>query len=348
MLRETKENVQGTNSEAKETGTQINSVDQKEEGNIQPEQNEETRIQKNEESLRCSPGRGNTGHCAVMLYVGEGPRGSNDICSTLCQISVTPSATHNQTGPLWCWFPSGWACACSRLLWPSPTNSPVRLGVSPAATPTPIDVFNKWFEALFPCAGTLGCEVCCPVHQLLPCPPAAALPSPFHNPPPAGSTSHCLASSPLCPSCPSPSLLLIWMNVSSLSPWLLDFHTVQFSVSSGCFLFLNCCCPSFGCARRHSVSTYASFLTGNPDIFFLTRFFFFFLTRCFIGEYVLPFSRFCWWFPLLCKNFLVWCGPICLFFLFPFPEDIMSEKILLRNIQDFAVYVFFVVNLLCA
>ena len=31
MLRKTKENVQGTNSEAKETGTQINSVDQKEE-----------------------------------------------------------------------------------------------------------------------------------------------------------------------------------------------------------------------------------------------------------------------------------------------------------------------------
>ena len=29
MLRETKENVQGTNSDAKETGTQINNVDQK-------------------------------------------------------------------------------------------------------------------------------------------------------------------------------------------------------------------------------------------------------------------------------------------------------------------------------
>ena len=52
MLRETKENVQGTNSDAKETGTQINSVDQKDERNIQPEKNEETRIQKNEESLR--------------------------------------------------------------------------------------------------------------------------------------------------------------------------------------------------------------------------------------------------------------------------------------------------------
>ena len=31
MPRETKENVQGTNSDAKETGTQINGVDQKEE-----------------------------------------------------------------------------------------------------------------------------------------------------------------------------------------------------------------------------------------------------------------------------------------------------------------------------
>ena len=54
MLRETKENVQGTNSDGKETGTQINGVDQKEEGNIQPEKNEETRIQKNEQRLRNS------------------------------------------------------------------------------------------------------------------------------------------------------------------------------------------------------------------------------------------------------------------------------------------------------
>ena len=52
MLRETKENVQGTNSNEKETGTEINGVDQKEETNIQLEKNEETRIQKNEERLR--------------------------------------------------------------------------------------------------------------------------------------------------------------------------------------------------------------------------------------------------------------------------------------------------------
>ena len=52
MLRETKENVQGTNSEAKETVTQINGLEQKEERNIQPDKNEETRIRKNEERLR--------------------------------------------------------------------------------------------------------------------------------------------------------------------------------------------------------------------------------------------------------------------------------------------------------
>ena len=49
---EIKENIQGTNNDWKETGTQINGVDQKGERNILPEQNEETRIQKNEERLR--------------------------------------------------------------------------------------------------------------------------------------------------------------------------------------------------------------------------------------------------------------------------------------------------------
>ena len=52
MLSEIKENVQGTNSDRKETGTQSNGTDQKEERNIQPEKNEETRIQKNEERRR--------------------------------------------------------------------------------------------------------------------------------------------------------------------------------------------------------------------------------------------------------------------------------------------------------
>ena len=51
-LCEIKKNLQGTNSDVKETRTQINGLEQKEERNIQSEQNEETRIQKNEERLR--------------------------------------------------------------------------------------------------------------------------------------------------------------------------------------------------------------------------------------------------------------------------------------------------------
>ena len=47
-----KKNIQGTNSEGKETENQINNFEEKEEINIQPAQNEKTRIQKNEERLR--------------------------------------------------------------------------------------------------------------------------------------------------------------------------------------------------------------------------------------------------------------------------------------------------------
>ena len=64
----------------------------------------------------------------------------------------------------------------------------MRLGVSPAAAPTPMGVFNQRFEALFPRAGALGYVVCfAPRHSsrficagvwglgMLP----AALPAPF-------------------------------------------------------------------------------------------------------------------------------------------------------------------------
>ena len=112
------------------------------------------------------PGWANAGCFAVTLYVGEGPRGSNGARSPLHQISVFHSATHSQTGPLWCWFPSGWACARSRPLWVSPMTSPVRLGVSPAAATTPTGVFNQRSEALFPQAGALGCAVCFAPHRL--------------------------------------------------------------------------------------------------------------------------------------------------------------------------------------
>ena len=52
MQSEIKKYIQGTNCEGLKIGTQINGFEQKEEINIQSEQNEETRIQKNEERLR--------------------------------------------------------------------------------------------------------------------------------------------------------------------------------------------------------------------------------------------------------------------------------------------------------
>ena len=70
---------------------------------------------------------------------------------------------------------------------------------------------------------------CCLAGQLQLCPPCSTV---CHL---AGSSSCHLATSPLPAGCPSLPLLPVWMNVSSLSPWSLDFHTVRFSVSSGCF-----------------------------------------------------------------------------------------------------------------
>ena len=67
MKSEIKENVQGTNSDRKETRTHISSLDQKEEINLQPEQNEETRTNKNEEQLRNLWGNFK---CSNILIIG--------------------------------------------------------------------------------------------------------------------------------------------------------------------------------------------------------------------------------------------------------------------------------------
>ena len=77
---------------------------------------------------------------------------------------------------------------------------------------------------------------------------------PPHPPsPPAATLPHTL--SPLLP---------VWMNVSALIPWLLDFHTVQFSCTSGCWgFFLICYCSSSSCVRRQSVSTYTCILARS-------------------------------------------------------------------------------------
>ena len=51
---EIKQNIQGTNSDRKETRNQSNDLEQKEKINIHPEQNEETRIQKVKRVLQTS------------------------------------------------------------------------------------------------------------------------------------------------------------------------------------------------------------------------------------------------------------------------------------------------------
>ena len=65
---EIKGNTQETNSEEKETGTQINDLEQKEEINIQPKQNEGRRIQTNVERLKNPL---DNFKCSNILLIGE-------------------------------------------------------------------------------------------------------------------------------------------------------------------------------------------------------------------------------------------------------------------------------------
>ena len=93
MQSEIKKNIQGTNSEGKETGTQINSLEQKEEINICPEHNEEIRIQKNEERLRNL--RDNI-KCSNMWIIGvpEGEEQEQEIENLFEQIM-------KENSPIW-------------------------------------------------------------------------------------------------------------------------------------------------------------------------------------------------------------------------------------------------------
>ena len=61
MQNEIKKNIQRTNSDRKETGTQINDLKQEEEINIQPEQNGEKELKKKM--------RRGLGTCGATLYV---------------------------------------------------------------------------------------------------------------------------------------------------------------------------------------------------------------------------------------------------------------------------------------
>ena len=82
---EIKQTIQGTTSGRKETGTQINNLEQKEEISIQPEQNEETGVQKNWERLTNL--WDNCKHSNIWIIgVPEGEKGEQEIENLLEQI----------------------------------------------------------------------------------------------------------------------------------------------------------------------------------------------------------------------------------------------------------------------
>ena len=236
-------------------------------------------------SHRFSPGWGNP-HCCMW---GRGSRRNNGACSSLCQFSVTTSTTHSLIGPFWCWFPGWRACVhCRSLQTPCGSLQEALLSgweflLLPPQAPQVFSI--RGLRLCFPGLGpwvvqsvslpTGSSPFICPqmwdnpVHNLLPCPSG----------PPAVT---CLQVS-LSGCSRSWLLLLLWVSVSPLTPWLSNFPTVRFSVSSGCFCFKLCCCPTFGCARRYSVSTYASNLARSP-----------FVLKFSVSGYILLACLFCW------------------------------------------------------
>ena len=74
---------------------------------------------------------------------------------------------------------------------------------------------------------------------------------------------HC-ATLPLHPSFLSLPLLQVWMNVSSLTTWLSDFHTVRFSGRSGFFFVFKFVVVLFWLCEEAKLFTYASILSMSP------------------------------------------------------------------------------------
>ena len=132
--------------------------------------------------------------------------------------------------PSRCWFAGGWVCAHFRTLWVSPTYSPVRLSVSPAAK-IPTDFFLKlWFWILICLYWNPGFQG----PSRSPAFPQAYLHTNAGLPVRSSSCRLALPSPPCCLS--APLLLLVEYFFNSLAVGLLY---KCFSGSSSCSLFLN-------------------------------------------------------------------------------------------------------------
>ena len=112
-------------------------------------------------SFRCSPGQGNAGPGCCRYDAVHGGEAEREQWRPLhSPLGFSHSLCHPQSN----WAPlvlvPEWVGLCTpQAPVGLPTTSPVRLGVSPTAAPTPTGVFNQWFEALFPRAGALGYAV---------------------------------------------------------------------------------------------------------------------------------------------------------------------------------------------
>ena len=111
--------------------------------------------------------------------------------------------------PFRCWFLGEWVCVCSRTPWVPPTDSPVRLGISPTTT-TRTDFYSQRFWGFVPLhwgpgLHSLSCSTVIP-------PSLSAWESGKSHPPATASpTPVCchLALRPLCPSYQSGWMFLL-------------------------------------------------------------------------------------------------------------------------------------------
>ena len=183
--------------------------------------------------------QGGVTHVAALWCCmwGRGGEGNNGTCSTLWGISVTSPTTSSKLGPSGADSRVG-GLVC--ILGPCGSLQETVLWGWEFLPPLPQSprVFSVWgLRLYFPeletwVASSVSLPSCS--SQFIRRWMRGYL---LHQPPPhwVHQLRPCSESSP--PGCPSPPLLPVWMNVSSLTPWLLDSHTVRLSGSSGWFLF---------------------------------------------------------------------------------------------------------------